>query len=439
MIGFANPWAWIGALALALPVAVHLLRRHRATRRPFPTLRFLPEARVVAVRRHRPTDVSLMIVRLLIVGAAIVALAQPIWHGRPGAGPAASPGLARAIVIDRLTPAAERTVDGEAATTQVVVETADLRAGLASAIGWIARQSGRREVVIVSSFPFASLTAAYAAAVPAGVGLRFVQARASADDHPIGPPLARGSGEARGLAAHLALGRGETTVSWADAGAADASTIEWRVKPDEVAGLAIATGAALEVGVPARAADRPVTIALVDAPDRAELVAEARPIDQPWMFDVVRALAEDATLASAARSAQVERADVAAPLTPIARSADGRVLLAAASVDGNAPRLLLISNARAATVFTAALATAVADATRATPWSALESESILRDELTRWDRPIASTLGVVSPTTGAPIGRWLWVVALMWIAFETWWRRRMDAVAEPVVVNQRVA
>lgn len=438
MISFANPWAWIGAIALALPIAVHLLRRHRATRRLFPTLRFLPEARVVAVRRHRPTDVSLMVVRLLIVAAAIVALAQPIWRDRASASSPAPSELARAVIIDRTVPQALHAVGGETATTQVVVEPGDIRAGVASAIGWVARQGGRRELVIVSGFPIGSVAASDVANVPAGVGVRFVQVPISADEHPIGPPLVRGA-SARGLAPHLTLRPGETTVTWAEAGAAESPAIDWRVKPEDAAGLASATGAALDVGVPARASDRPVTIVLPDAPDRAQLVVDARPIDQLWMFDVLRALAADATLASAARSSQASGADLPAALTPVVRDGAGIVLLAAGSVGPNPSRLLLTSNVPAATVFTAALAIAVADATRATPWSTLEPDTITRDELTRWERPIAPAPGIVSPTVGAPLGRWFWIVALAWIAFETWWRRRMDAVDEPPVVNRRVA
>lgn len=438
MISFANPWAWIGAIALALPIAVHLLRRHRATRRLFPTLRFLPEARVVAVRRHRPTDVSLMIVRLLIVAAAIVGVAQPIWRDRASASSVAPSELARAVVVDRTVPQALRAGGGETATTQVVVEAADIQAGLASAIGWIARQGGRRELVVVSGFPIGSVAASDVANVPAGVGVRFVQVPISADEHPIGPPLARGA-SARGLSPHLTLRPGETTVTWAVAGAAESAAIDWRVRPEDAAGLASATGAALDVGVPARAGDRPVTIVLADAPDRAQLVIDARPIDQPWMFDVIRALADDASLASAARSSQASRADLPATLTPITRDGAGSVLLAAGSVGPNSSRLLLTSNVPAATVFTAALAVAVTDATRATELSTLEPDTIARDELTRWERPIASAPDVVSPTVGAPLGRWLWIVALAWIGFETWWRRRMDAVDEPPVVSRRVA
>ena len=156
MIAFANPWAWLGALALVLPIAVHLLRRHRATRRPFPTLRFLPDARVVAVRRHRPTDVPLMLIRLAVVAAAVIALAQPLWRNAAAARAAAS-GLSRAVVVDRSPRMAQPSDDGRpgaeraaaeigrlsVATNQVGVDAIDIRAGTRGR-DWLGRASNRR-------------------------------------------------------------------------------------------------------------------------------------------------------------------------------------------------------------------------------------------------------------------------------------------------------
>ena len=43
-----NPLALAGLAAAALPVIIHLLKRHRATRVPFPTLRFMTDSRAAA-------------------------------------------------------------------------------------------------------------------------------------------------------------------------------------------------------------------------------------------------------------------------------------------------------------------------------------------------------------------------------------------------------
>ena len=84
MIAFANPWAWLGLVgARACRSSCTCCAGTAPTRRPFPTLRFLPDARVVAVRRHRPTDVPLMLIRLA--------------RGRRGRGGPRSTALAKCV------------------------------------------------------------------------------------------------------------------------------------------------------------------------------------------------------------------------------------------------------------------------------------------------------------------------------------------------------
>jgi hypothetical protein len=454
MIAFANPWAWIGAVALALPIAVHLLRRHRATRRPFPTLRFLPDARVVAVRRHRPTDVPLMLIRLAVVAAAVMALAQPFWRNASAAR-AVAPGLSRAVVVDRSPRMAQPSDDGRpgveraaaemsrlgGATNQIVVDAIDIRAALAAAIGWAARQTGDREIVVISSFAAGSVNAADAATVPPGVGLKLISIVLNLSTQSAGLPLDARSdrGASQSVTPRLTLGPEETAVSWATAPAAPSASIDWRVRPEDVAGLATATGAALDVGAPARAADRPVLVVLPGAADRASLSTGARAIDTPWMFDVVRALSEDRLLISVSRTTTAASADVPSIFTPIVRDEAGNTVLAGARAGSAPAQLLLLSNAPAATLFTAALSTAIAGATRAGTWSALEPASISRDELTRWERPTGSTVPASPAVEGAPLGRWLWVAALILLGLEWWWRRRPEPVATSSLGDRRVA
>ena len=99
MIRWLNPSAGWALALLAIPIAIHLLRAHRAERRPFPTLRFVPASRTAAVRMRLPSDLGLLALRVAIVAAAIGAAAQPLvlttrrldaWNTR----------TARAIVVD---------------------------------------------------------------------------------------------------------------------------------------------------------------------------------------------------------------------------------------------------------------------------------------------------------------------------------------------------
>ena len=455
MIAFANPWAWVGALALALPIAVHLLRRHRAARRSFPTLRFLPEARVVAVRRHRPTDVPLMLIRLAIVAAAVVALAQPIWRDAAAAR-AAGPQLSRAVVIDRspgmarpsddgrpLAQRADEEVDRLAnVANQVLIDATDLRAGLLSAAGWAARQTGPREVIVVSSFPLGSLDSTDIAALSKGVGIKFLQLALKVESQIVGPFLeARGDHDTpRSLTPRLTLAPGETAVSWDAADATRTTTfIDWRVRAEDRLALGAATAASFDVGVAALPADRAVVVVLPDAPDRAALSASAVPIDAVWMFDVIHELSRSPLLTSLARTMSASAPALPMTFTPIVQGARGDVLLAGGRLGSGAPQLLLVSNAPVSTVFTAALSTAIADATHAADWNALEPSSIPEDQLTRWQRPTDLAAPATPSFDGAPVGRWLWVVALVFLGVEWWWRRRPEPAAATPEVSRRVA
>lgn len=436
MIGFANPWAWIGAVGFALPVAIHLLRRHRAARRPFPTLRFLPEARVVAVRRHRLTDVPLMLVRMLAIVAAVMAVAQPVWRDRPELSASASTQLARAVVVDRSSRASAEVAALPPASTQVVVQTSTMRQGLEQAIGWTSRQQGRREIVVISSFPIGSLSPSDVAAVPVGVGLRFVPIPIVPVERWVGAVLSMPP-PTLGLAREIAARPGDTEVSWTPARGSPQSSIEWRTTSTDIAALALATDAALSIGVADRARDHHVTVVLPEAPERPTLLNGAQAIDRPWMFDVIRALAADPALASAVRTMSAVRASLTPVFTPIVCESDGSVLLAAAASGQDG--LLLVSNAPAATMFTAALAAAVPDADRAIPWAALETQSIANEVLERWQRPTAPSAPIAAPATGLSIARWFWMAALVWIALEAWWRRRPEVATPSAMVNERVA
>ena len=99
MIRFLVPWAAAGALLLAGPLLVHMLLRRHARHVLFPAAKFLAETRAAAVRLRHPSDITLLLVRLAIVAAAIAAAAHPLvmtpwrlaeWDAR----------VIRAIVLD---------------------------------------------------------------------------------------------------------------------------------------------------------------------------------------------------------------------------------------------------------------------------------------------------------------------------------------------------
>ncbi|MEM1416389.1 MAG: BatA and WFA domain-containing protein [Myxococcota bacterium] len=76
-MGFAAPLALVGLLALAGPVVAHLLRQQRLRTRTLPTVALLERARAESERRLRLADPWLLALRILGLGALLLALAEP--------------------------------------------------------------------------------------------------------------------------------------------------------------------------------------------------------------------------------------------------------------------------------------------------------------------------------------------------------------------------
>jgi hypothetical protein len=179
-----QPWAWLGLAALGVPLAVHLLARQRRRRVPFPSLRFLHTTRLPAFRRWKITDWPLFVVRLLTVGAAVAALASPVfvsadrqrsWATRAAravvviTGTADKPDTAETLELA----AKERTAAFVA--RQFPVRSAEIGSGVRDAAMWLDRQPpASREVVIVGDMRAGTLTAGDFAILPSHIGIRFL-------------------------------------------------------------------------------------------------------------------------------------------------------------------------------------------------------------------------------------------------------------------------
>jgi hypothetical protein len=83
---FLAPGFLLGGLAVAAVVGLlHLLAWKRPPETVFPTARFVPDRPARAVSRAlRPTDLLLLLLRLLIVAAIALAFAGPLWARRDG-------------------------------------------------------------------------------------------------------------------------------------------------------------------------------------------------------------------------------------------------------------------------------------------------------------------------------------------------------------------
>jgi hypothetical protein len=428
-----NPLAWLGLLAIAVPIAVHLLGRRRPAPIRFPTLQFLGGSPALPRRRHRLNDVPLMFLRIAIVVAAVAALADPALVGSPSDNRNA---IARAIVVDtsasmdRATPAG-RPAREEAralakaheagATVFRTIEAPDLRPAIARARTWVAEQPGRRVIVVVSDFQTGAIDASDLALIPAEVGMAFDRVDTAAERDVPGPTVVSAGGS---LTSRLRLSDAATEIEWRRTPASTeiASPLLVLNPADEQRDVEAALEAAVVDGLPALARDRDVVVVFPRSPDREKLRAEAHAVDEPWMFEAVKAIREDPVLATLPCSTRP---------CPATSFAAGRV--------NGTPRLLIFVEAAprdliGATVLRAAWR-AAADVS---PIAELEPRHVADSTLASWGRP-ASEAGSASPNgEGRPMARWLWLLALVLLGVETWMRLPVTA-NESEATHARVA
>ena len=131
-MGFLAPLFLAGALAVAIPVLVHLTHRERREPVPFPSLMFLHRVPFRSRQRQRIRHWWLFALRVLAVVLLAAAFARPVLRSRV-AGAAASGHLA--IVLDRSASmgAADRWPRAMAAVRQAIDGASSGRVGLYSA------------------------------------------------------------------------------------------------------------------------------------------------------------------------------------------------------------------------------------------------------------------------------------------------------------------
>lgn len=379
-----SPWAFLGLGAMALPILVHWLARHEADRRVFPTVRFLPSTPPTSVRRHRLTDVALLVLRCAIIAAAAAALAQPALRTPPAPGGRPP----RAVVVDT-SASMQRPLAGDGAgvttgataadaalaaaladadaATSVVIRDTDVRRALSRAGAWLREQPGAGEVVVISDFQVGAISDADFDALPASAGRRFVRVGVTGT-----VPAPAGAGAVRVYGAPAA----------------------------EAAARAVVGDGGPAAGEPA------IVVAFEGAPEFAQLKAAARPIDTPEAY----------ALAS-------------------------RVVDVAETLSGGVSALVVLSTAAPDSVEAAAL---IANALRAAAAPAVslaerEPDTIDAAVVDAWQREPRPES---APLSGDPypLGRWVWALVLALLALETWVRRRRAAAApEQEVARARVA
>lgn len=95
-MGFLNPLVLLAALAVAVPVFLHLFHRHESRRIPFPALRYLLRTEREHARRIRLRQLVLLLLRVAILACLVAAAARLFVRGR---GTAHEP-TAVAVILD---------------------------------------------------------------------------------------------------------------------------------------------------------------------------------------------------------------------------------------------------------------------------------------------------------------------------------------------------
>ncbi len=86
-MGFLTPWFLAGITALGLPIWLHLLKRHRSTPTPFPSIRFFERRTQSSVKYRRLAYILLFCLRTALVLLLVLAFANPFIRTKhTGAG-----------------------------------------------------------------------------------------------------------------------------------------------------------------------------------------------------------------------------------------------------------------------------------------------------------------------------------------------------------------
>ena len=424
MIAWLNPGALWGLVAVAGPVLVHLLHRHRADRLPFPSLRFVRPSPVAAVRLHLPSDPLLLALRMAIVGLAAIAFAQPLlitaarvtaWNAR----------VARVVVVDTSDSVRARgaaaAADAAAAELRTAawasrLETADLPRGVRQAASrLITTFPARREIVVISDFQRGALTDRDFREAPASLGVRLVRVGSLPRAREFAGPMQLGDGA---MVSSMVRLDGEHTSAALRATDMPIAGLDLVGPDEEIRGLWRVVARA---GTPAPSGDQGVAVYF----DGASPVAAVQPVEQAWMLRTILSMREDSDLGDLG---DVTDAPDEPPWNAILCDRDGRPLVrATAGLD----RLVIQVAAPASDLLSAAVVRAALIA-RAAGSARAEHEvlAIGDGELAAWSRAPAPVGAEAWRSADRSDARWCWALVAILLGIETLARRRHASGSE---------
>jgi hypothetical protein len=433
------PWAWLGVIAVALPILIHLLGQGKARRLPFPSLQFFGATRPLPTRRTRLHDLLLLAVRMAILVAAVAALAQPLLltaHRKSDFDGS----LARAVIVDtsasmqRQTAAGERAIDvamrrahqlADSASPGIVLTTATPSGAIAGATEWLNRQPGQRELVIASDFQAGTVAPIDLKGVATEIGVRLDAIRPNVTD---GPAVIHSRRGTEAITARVAHTGSRTDVDWSSAvgQAVPSEMVTTLTGPASARGVAAEQQWIAEYGLalPTDTA-RHIAIVYPDYSERAALLARTRPIRATWMSNAIASIHR--FLPTNFRN-PVNAAD-SGTLLVVARGFGEKplILAGAADIDG---RETLVLYSFADTGGHDLIRPSIDALSNASVVAESDPAMISDSELTTWQRNPAPRESP-GPNADSSDGRWLWLLALLLLAIETLLRRAAPRPTAP--------
>ena len=100
-LSFLAPAFFLGALALAIPILIHLTHREKREIVEFPSLMFLEKIPYRSVRRQKIRQWLLFLLRCAALLAMIAAFARPYWERIGAAAGAVTGARELVILVDR--------------------------------------------------------------------------------------------------------------------------------------------------------------------------------------------------------------------------------------------------------------------------------------------------------------------------------------------------
>jgi hypothetical protein len=293
-MGFFTPWFLAGAVAVGLPIWLHLLKRHKTDPKLFPSLMFFEFRETSSVKHRRLDHILLFVLRTLMILLLALLFASPFIRRSA----AASDGKKLTVVaIDR----SFSMRDGDRldrAKNQAMQVLGSLRPGDQAQVIALA---GQVQALTQVTTDAAALRAAVVAVQPGdsrasfGELARYLRTLSEAQKMPIEVHLAsdlQNSAKPPGFA-DLRLAPGTTLVFHAVGGAANNWTVENVVAPRRVFDPKRVKIQAIVAGFGTPAAKRTVTLVLngrelqnksVDVPENGRVPVEFLGLDAPYGF-----------------------------------------------------------------------------------------------------------------------------------------------------------